>query len=81
MRKLISVFAVTVIVVLTTACKDKLEEMKQDGIQCARDKSMLLQQKDSPKQHCFLCNDDSSMMKCPTNPLTSGCTEMPCPAN
>ncbi len=78
MGKLISCFMVAAIAVSASACKDKLQQMKEDGIQCSRDKTMLLQQKDSPKQHCFVCNDNDSMAKCTTNPLTSGCTESPC---
>ena len=81
MRKVFSVLFVAAIVVSAFslgACKDKLQQMKEDGIACARDKAMLIPQKDKPNQHCFLCNDNDSMMKCSTNPLTSGCTETPC---
>jgi hypothetical protein len=78
MRKVLSLLPVVAIVVSASACKDKLQQMKEDGIACARDKSTLIAQPTSPKQHCFVCNDNDSMMKCTTNPLTSGCTETPC---
>jgi hypothetical protein len=78
MRKLLSSLVLVAVVVSASACKDKLAQMKQDGIACARDKSTLLLQKDTPNQHCFVCNDNDSMMKCANDPLTSGCTESPC---
>ena len=77
MRKVLSLFAFVGIVVSFGACKDKLQELKEDGIACSRDKTFMTG-KDTPKQHCFVCSDDASMMKCTTNPLTSGCTETPC---
>jgi hypothetical protein len=77
MRKLISLFAVAALVVSASACKDKLHQLKEDGISCSRDKTFMTG-KDTPKQHCFVCNDDDSMQKCAKNPLTSGCTETPC---
>ena len=80
MRKVFSVLFVAAIVLSASACEDKLQRMKKDGIACARDKAMLIPQKDKPNQHCFLCNDNDSMMKCTTNPTTSGCTETPCAA-
>ena len=80
MRKVISFFAIATAVVSASACKDKLQQLKEDGISCARDKARLIPQKDQPKLHCFVCNDNDSMMKCSNNPLTSGCTETPCVA-
>jgi len=77
MRKVISFLLVAAAVVSISACKDKLQQLKEDGIACSRDKSFMTG-KDSPKQHCFTCPDDASMMKCTTNPLTSGCSEVPC---
>ena len=78
MRKVFSALFIAAIVVSASACKDKLQQLKEEGISCARDKAMLIPQKDQPKLHCFVCNDNDSMMKCTTNPLTSGCTETPC---
>jgi hypothetical protein len=80
MRKVISFLAVAAAVVSVSACKDKLQQLKEDGISCARDKAMLIPQKGQPKLHCFVCNDNDSMMKCSSNPVTSGCTETPCAA-
>ena len=77
MRKLFSLVAVAAIVVSASACKDKLQQIKQDGFACSRDKTFGSSM-DSPNQHCFTCNDNDSMMKCGTNPLTSGCAEVPC---
>ena len=77
MRKLFSFVAVLAVVVSASACKDNLKQLQEDGISCSRDKSFMTG-KDTPKQHCFVCPDDASMMKCTTNPLTSGCTETPC---
>jgi hypothetical protein len=77
MRKLLSLLAIVAIVVSASACKDKLQQLREDGIACSRDKTFMTG-KDTPKQHCFVCNDDTSMMKCTTDPLTSGCTETPC---
>jgi hypothetical protein len=79
MRKLISFLFVVAIVASGSACKDKLQQMKEDGIACSRDKTSFMSGKDKPNQHCFVCTDNDSMMKCTTNPLTSGCTETPCP--
>jgi hypothetical protein len=79
MRKVLTFVAVTAILVSASACKDKLQQMKEDGIACSRDKGTFGKSKDSPNQHCFVCNDNDSMMKCTTNPITSGCTETPCP--
>jgi hypothetical protein len=80
MRTRLALLAVGAVVASLGACKDKLQQMKEDGISCARDKAMLIPQKDHPKAHCFACNDNDSMMKCTTDPLTSGCTETPCVA-
>lgn len=77
MRKVFSVLFVAAIVVFVAACKDKLQQVKQDGFACSRDKTFG-SSKDSPNMHCFTCNDNDSMMKCGTNPLTSGCAEVPC---
>jgi len=77
MRKVFSFLAVAAIVVSASACKDKLQQIKEDGFACSRDKSFMTG-KDTPKQHCFVCSDNDSMMKCGTNPITSGCTETPC---
>jgi hypothetical protein len=80
MRKVFSFVVIAAIVVSASACKNKLQQMKEDGIACARDKAMLIAQKDKPNQHCFVCNDNDSMTKCASDPLASGCTETPCTA-
>ncbi len=80
MHKLFSVIFVAASVVSLAACKDKLQQLKEEGISCARDKAMLIPQTNQPKLHCFVCSDNDSMMKCTTNPLTSGCTETACVA-
>jgi hypothetical protein len=77
MRKAFSFLAVAAIVFSASACKDKLQQIREDGFACSRDKTFMTG-KDTPKQHCFTCSDNDSMMKCGTNPVTSGCTEVPC---
>jgi hypothetical protein len=76
-RRTLSFAFIAAIVVFSSACKDKLQQLKEDGIACSRDKTFMTG-KDTPKQHCFTCSDNDSMMKCTNNPLTSGCTEVPC---
>ena len=54
-----------------------LEQIRKDGYQCSRDGQSggFVAQAGN---HCFSCADDTSMSKCGSNPLTSGCKEVAC---
>jgi hypothetical protein len=63
---------------LVAAC-DKgadLNQIRADGFQCLM-KGGGVGGAPKDKQHCFVCTDQDSMLKCGKNPLTSGCKEVP----
>lgn len=62
-------------VVTVVSCKEKtMEELRADGYQCVT-KGSGGSTSPKEKEHCFVCPDNATMMKCIQNPLTSGCKE------
>lgn len=53
-----------------------MDQLRTDGFQCLRQGGGA-GGAPKDKQHCFVCTDDASMMKCGRDPLTSGCKEVP----
>lgn len=53
-----------------------LEQLRTDGYQCLR-KGGGVGGAPKGKEHCFVCSDDESMMKCGRDPLASRCKEVP----
>jgi len=53
-----------------------LAEIQKDGFGCVKAGGGAAFVP-KPGEHCFQCSDDASMAKCPENPLTSGCKEVP----
>lgn len=63
---------------LVVACNkgDDLDRIRKDGFGCSKagaGAGFVAK----PGEHCFVCQDDTSMAKCSMNPLTSGCKEDP----
>jgi hypothetical protein len=67
-----------VVTLFVLACNKgpSLEQLRMDGYQCLK-KGGGAGGVPKGKEHCFMCTDQDSMMKCTTNPLTSGCKEVP----
>lgn len=55
---------------------DNLEQIRKDGFGCSK-AGAGAGFVTKAGEHCFVCPDDTSMAKCSTNPLTSGCKEDP----
>ena len=70
-----SSLVIAVVALALASCKGKtMEELRADGYQCVTKGgggSMSMKE----KEHCFVCDDNATMMKCISNPLTSGCKE------
>jgi len=61
-----------------SACdKANIEKIRADGFSCqtVNQKGGLYVPK--PGEHCFKCPDAESVAKCGTDPLHSGCREVP----
>jgi hypothetical protein len=56
-------------------CTKTVDDLRVDGFQCRQG---LGGPGSVPKgkEHCFICDDNDSMIKCTKNPLTSGCREV-----
>lgn len=61
-----------------SACdKANIEKLRTDGFSCqtVNQKGGLYVPK--PGEHCFKCPDSDAVAKCSTDPLNSGCHEVP----
>jgi hypothetical protein len=62
----------------TSACdKAKTEKLRTDGFTCQTENQKGGLYVPKPGEHCFKCPSSDAVSKCTTDPLNSGCHEVP----
>lgn len=78
MNRRVVVSSAAAVLVVVAGCKShpSPEQIRKDGYGCTTPNAgaKMVQKKG---EHCFVCSDGSTMLKCTLDPLNSGCKEDP----